>query len=644
MKNYWNLKLSKIVYLFFAIVPVIAHAQPSARLKDEEKYLYPINPGKPGSLAGNMGELRSTHFHSGIDIRTNNMVGMPVSASKSGYISKVIISTAGYGNVLFVTHADGNSTLYAHLSELRGAVANEVLKQRYAKKTSEIELTFAPGQFPVSQGEIIALSGNSGGSTGPHLHFDIRDSSNNALNPLQFGFNEVSDKFPPTAEKIALQTLDINSRINDRFGRFEFYAQRVGKNYILAQPILAHGNIGIEILAKDKFAAKSAFYGGVNYFEMKVDSQRVFNQAIEKLDVAETRTIYTLTNYKTMRTKGTRFYKLYIDDGNDLKFYEGSPGKGKINVSGKNDMRIQIDMKDSYGNKSNASFWLRPDDIVKEVDTLEPLPPTTDIFFDITENVMMVVAKPCGDSSRIASVFEKGVSSKREPTYYNANRSVYLFDLRKEIPDSVVVCGKSVKPKINAMIPSNTPYKFYNEFMDIDFPAASLYDTLFLDTDHQITKNGTEVFTIGDRINPLNKAIHVSVRPSQLVNWTPSSAIYRLAGRGYTYIGGKHENGKIDFYTREFGDFIVLEDTVPPSIRVMYVNTLVAKFKIKDNLSGISSFEANLNGNWLLLNYDYKTGMIWSEKLDKNQPLRGNLELVVTDNAGNKKIYKQRIP
>ena len=180
------------------------------------------------------------------------------------------------------------------------------------------------------RGDTIGLSGNSGSSGGPHLHYDIRDSENNALDPIKVaGFTELVDKYPPAAEKIALRTMDINSRINGRFGRFEFYAQRVGNNFVIANPIFATGNIGIEIVAKDKLAYKSQFFGGVNHIEVKVDSQLIFKQAIEKVNIAETRAIYTLMDFKTMRNKGTRFYKLYIDDGNNLKFYGQSPAQVK---------------------------------------------------------------------------------------------------------------------------------------------------------------------------------------------------------------------------------------------------------------------------------------------------------------------------
>ena len=188
------------------------------------------------------------------------------------------------------------------------------------------------------------------------MHFDIRDKNNFALNPLLVeSFPEITDDLPPAVEKIALRTLDINSRINDRFGRFEFYAKRVGNNFVFDVPILATGTIGVEILAKDKLAPNSRFYGGVNYIQVRVDSQLIFNQSIDKLNVAKGRHILTVMDFKTLRSSGTRFYKLFLDDGNGLNFYDKSPGDGKIKVDSGDDKDVEVTMKDSYGNASKLS-------------------------------------------------------------------------------------------------------------------------------------------------------------------------------------------------------------------------------------------------------------------------------------------------
>jgi hypothetical protein len=616
---------------------------PLEKFPNEETYLYPINPGQPGSLAGTMGELRSTHFHSGIDIRTNNQIGFPVLASKSGYISRVTVSPSGYGNVLYITHPDGNTSLYGHLDKFSGSVARHVLEEQYKTKTVDVDLFFTPDQFKVKRGDTVAISGNSGSSAGPHLHFDIRDPDNYALNPLLVeGFPEIVDDLPPSVEKIALRTLDINSRINDRFGRFEFYAQRVGNDYIFSAPILATGNIGVEILAKDKLAPRSAFFGGVNYIEMRVNDKLLFNQSIDKINIAETRGIYTLMDFKTMRLSGNRFYKLYIDDGNELKFYDKSPSSGKIKVPEKSS-EVKITMKDTYGNASNISFILQSAPLTKEVKLLEPL--KSDLEYDVMENTLMITSQPCLVDSNSATVYTRSKQHSIEPAYYNANRAVYLIDLRKETPDSVTLCNKSIVTNFRAIVPPGQQYNYYSDIMDIEFPENAVYDTVYLTTYQGIrSEDSLEVFNIGSRTNPLNKSINVTLRPSTKYEWDKTLAVYRVAGKGaYAYLGGGWQNGGILFSTREFGDFIILRDVTPPVIKPIVINNVIAKFKIRDNLSGINKFEATINGKWLLMHYDAKTATIWSEKLEKNKPLKGAFELVVTDNSGNETKYTRQI-
>lgn len=630
-----------IVAFVATVCPFFSSGQfspPEENFSSGETFLYPINPGLPGSLAGTMGELRNTHFHSGLDIRTNNVIGLPVLASKSGYISRVSVGPTGYGNVLYITHPDGYTTIYAHLDKFKGDVAEHVLNEHYRKRSANLNLYFKPGQFPVQRGDTIALSGNSGSSGGPHLHFDIRDQNNFALNPLLVeSFPEIKDELPPAVEKIALRTLDINSRINDKFGRFEFYAKRVGSDYVFDVPILASGTIGVEILAKDKLAPNSRFYGGVNYIQVRVDSQLIFNQSIDKLNVAKGRHILTVMDFKTLRNNGSRFYKLFLDDGNALNFYEQSPGDGKIVVRDGDDRDVEVTMKDSFGNSSKLSFRLRPSPITREVTLLEPL--KTELEHDIHENVLKITTASCSADSNRAVVHAGGGQRLIEPDYANANRAVYLLDLRKEIPDSVVICNRSVVPKIVASVPSEVQYDYYSDIIDVKFPVNSLYDTVYLNVDHRLFPDSSEVFTLGSPYVPLNKTIEVTIRPMRNIKWDESMAIYRLEGKGYSYLGGKWENGAVHFSTREFGDFTTLQDLNAPTIKPVIVNNYVARFKIQDDLSGISAYRATINGDWLLMYYDAKTATIWSERLNKDELLKGEFKLVVIDRAGNRAVY-----
>jgi murein DD-endopeptidase MepM/ murein hydrolase activator NlpD len=139
MRSCWNLRLSNSVFVLLLLtLSVSTKAQFSLidkllPTKSEvlSPYLFPVNPGSPNYLAGTMGELRSTHFHAGIDVRTDNKVGIPILATQQGYISRVIVGPYGYGNALFITHPDGNTSLYGHLDKFKGGIDTHILQQQY---------------------------------------------------------------------------------------------------------------------------------------------------------------------------------------------------------------------------------------------------------------------------------------------------------------------------------------------------------------------------------------------------------------------------------------------------------------------------------------------------------------------------------
>src|SRR5688572_26974766 len=626
MKSCWSLKLSRVVGILILITSqgYAQFSETDSKTFREEKFIFPLKPGQPGSLAGTMGELRNTHFHTGIDIRTNNEIGWAVLASKSGYISRAGVSPSGFGNVLYVNHPDGTTTLYGHLDKFGGRVGDFILKERYRRKTSDIELNFQPNQFPVKQGDTIAFAGNTGSSGGPHLHFDIR-RNNQALDPLKFDFTEVNDTSAPLVQKIALKALDINSRINDKFGRFEFYTTRNGKNYSLPVPILASGRIGIELLGYDR-VDNARYKCGINYIEVFVDSVKVFSQKIEELNLAESRSIYAFIDYKTLRNQGNRFYKLYIDDGNKLNFYNGSPGTGQIKVNPDKVSHVLIVMKDIYGNTSQATLRLKPSTPIKQVNFLEAA--RVPVAYDIQENTLTITTQAYADKKPLA--WFGGTATEIEATYFSKGKSVYLFDLRKTIPDSINVCGQSLVPNIKAVIPAGTQYKYYSVPMDVQFPRNALFDTLYFNAVHRMTPDSSEIFTIGNPFVPLNRNISITLRPVLNYSTAKNVGIYRLVGRNYNYEGGKWLNGAFIFTTREFGHFTILTDTIPPNIRFIYANSQAVRFKIRDDLSGIASFEATINGKWLLMNYDAKNDVIMSERKSKTELLKGDLQLIVT--------------
>lgn len=635
------MRLSKFIAFVFLFIVKSSFAQFSAPKDNLDRastgadtYLFPVEPGSPNLLAGTMGELRSNHFHSGIDVRTNGRIGVPILSAQQGYVSRISISTGGYGNALYITHPNGHTTVYGHLDRFEKKIADYVRKEQYRKKSFDVNLFFKPGTFNINRGDTVAYSGNSGGSSGPHLHFDIRDKNNEALNPLIFNFDEVVDNIPPIAQKIAFRTMDINSRINDQFGRFEFYVVKEGDNYRLPFPILASGTIGIELLGHDKLD-NSRSRCGINHIEMFAGEQRVFKQVIDKVNFGDTRNILTLMDYTTLKNSGDRYNKLYIDDGNGLNYYAGTLNKGIVTVKDK-DVPIKILMKDSYGNESEVSLSLRPSTPPIEVNTMAPS--SRNFSHKYIENILEITSsRALGDS---AITYSSKGSENVAPAYSGKNQHVFLFDLRKKLPDSIKVGNEILHTDFKDMIPSGVPYKYYSDLVDISFSRSSLYDTVFLRLRH--SNKDKEIFSIGDSIYPINRNISITLKPKG--SYTEKFSVYRSAGRYYQYMGGTWANGKITFSTRDFGDFVLLEDTNAPSIRKMAVNGAAARFKIHDDLSGIAYYEANINGEWLLMNYDYKTNMIWAERQNSKVPLKGDLSVKVVDNAGNENIYKEKIP
>ncbi|MDH4058016.1 MAG: M23 family peptidase, partial [Cyclobacteriaceae bacterium] len=285
-------------------------------------------------------------------------------------------------------------------------------------------------------------------------------------------------------------------------------------------------------------------------------------------------------------------------------------------------------------------FRIKSTNPIDELLTLESA--RAELAAEIEDNTLVVSAKPCSKEKVNAMAYTKGISYEIEPAYFNSVKAVYLVDLRKTLPDSVVVCDRSVITNLKAMVPSGMEYKYYSDLMDIRFPERSLYDTLYFSVQHYIRSDNQEIFSLGPEL-PFSGGVSVTLKPAIPYSMDKKTAVYRVNGNSLSYEGGVWANGKLTFAPRELGDFTILSDTIPPSITRIYANNQAVRFKISDRLSGISTFEATINGKWLLLDYDAKSHAIVSRRLNPDELIRGDFELTVTDQAGNKKTYTQKI-
>lgn len=637
MTNYWNSRLSRALIIFTGIlISVDSYGQlEENHLYKENYYLFPIKPGIRNTLAGTMGELRSSHFHSGLDIRTEGRIGLAVHASAPGYISRISVSSSGYGNAAYILHPNGHTTVYAHLDRFNGALAQYIREEQYRRKTFEVNLYFRKDQFKVERGDTIAFAGNSGSSGGPHLHFDLRDKNQYPLNPLKYGFDEVLDRTPPVAKKIAIKTLDKDARVNGEFGRHEFNLRRVGNNYVIDEPVEVKGKIGLELYGYD-ILDNARFRCGITEISLKAGDKEVFKQEINTFSFAEQRNILKHMNYADLHDTGERYHKLYIDDGNELRFYSTDNNKGKLTFRDSALTPIKIAMTDSYNNISYVDFKLKSTG--SDSDKAVEKPVSAEIKIDLIDNTLMVKA-PISESAPI--IYTPQSQELLQAYSINKQQAVYLWDMRQGLPHSIDINGENKLLHYKEVVPSQHSFKYYNDKLDMYFPEDALFDTLYLQANYDyIDSNNTEEFTIGDVQVPLRKYISVTLKPQLSYKEPQKYSVYALDHRGNPYYkGGKWEYGRITFWTRDFGKFTILEDITPPKIVPVQVNKDELRFKISDERSGIKDFKCFVNNEWVLMNYDYKTRLIWSEKLDYKMPFTGPVKLIVTDNQGNENVY-----
>ncbi len=628
-----------IIYLVSDTSSNLAFAQRRQANQSQEYpkgyFMFPIQPGQQASLSGGFGDLRTNHFHAGLDIRTGGAEGLSIYAAAEGYVSRIRVMRGGYGNVLYITHPNGYTTVYGHLKNYSSRIEAYLRQQEYNQQTWDIELTPAPNEIPIKKGEIVAISGNTGASGGPHLHFEIRDQAENAINPMKFGFWEIQDSQSPVIERVILKTLNAYSRVNGEFGRVSVAPSRVSEgNYSLPTVIKAHGIVGLELNAYDR-SQTSPFRMGVTDLEVQVDGITTYKLNLEKMPFDISKDINVHIDYEVAETNSVKIQKCYVADGNRLSIYETDQNQGKIYVNDGQLHRVYIRVRDSYGNTSTLNFSIQGD--VPNENFVEELADESNyvgnISTSITENTLAIRAKNTKIPNAILQY--KGIPTSVPLAYTRAKESVYLHDLNKGIADFVQVESSSERIGIKQEILPQSGGFYSEPNLQIDF-ADALYDTLYLKT----AVNGNRISINSEKI-PLKDFINVTWTPSG-VAISPKTSVYYV-NDGRKYLGGTWSGNRIQFKTKELGDFQAISDYEAPSIRPTKIDSTDIRFSISDALSGIKTFNCYVNGQWVLMDYEYKSNRVWSIKLDEAETFSGDLKLEVTDNVGNLAVYEVNI-
>lgn len=525
----------------------------------------------PLDFSGSFGELRSNHFHSGLDIKTNGKEGLSVFAVADGYVSRIKISSYGYGKAIYITHPNGYTTVYAHLQKANGSIQEYITKTQYSKKSFEVEMFPSPNELPVKQGDVIAFSGNSGGSGGPHLHFEFRETaSEKIVNPLCFGFNKmVQDQRKPILSGIIVHPID-SVIVNQSQKPVSLSFKKQADGSYLASKVIANGKIGFEINAYDQCTNASnrnglykvnAYLNGVLYFQYD----------FEKFAFAETRYINKFIDYSYYKVKGQRFQKLFFNSEYPLSVLKENKHNGIINTQPNATYTYRIEMFDFHGNQTNVF-----------------------VPIEFGETEILVKKEP-----KITPNFLKANS---EHNYSKNDVSVY-------VPENV----------------------FYDDFY-VDFDVKD------------------NVLTFGDDSVPMHSSVTITFSNVEGLTEEERSKTFiaSVKGRSLNYNSTTRKGNSFIAKVRDMGQFKLAQDSIPPRIyNVNFVegrnlnpqNTL--SVSISDLHSGIDSYNAYLNGEWILMEYDYKTKKLVHHLKDNKYAIgRNDLKVIVTDNLQNSTTFE----
>lgn len=614
--------MKKILIAFTLIISTVCIAQQNF---PQGYFILPINPGQVTSLSGCFGDIRINHFHSGLDIRTGGVEGKRVVAAADGYVSRIRVQNGGYGNALYLTHPNGYTTVYAHLKEFNTEIGQYLTSQQYAQKSWEIDLPVEAGLLTYRQGELVALSGNTGGSGGPHLHFEIRDEKENTLDPAQFGFKEIRDVTPPVIEKITLRCMSADARVNGKFGSFDFKPIKQGNRYVLPASVRATGRIGVEMLTYDR-AANSPFRLGVNEIELKMNGEREYLFRLDRMGFHNKLDMNIHVNYEKLVQNNEKIHKCYVEEANSFDFYESGKHWGHLQVEeARNEVSIRV--SDSHGNATSLAFAL-----LKDASGVLSEPAVSSV--SLLNNFLKVNTAERTESMKVITYGGKEIQVPVHPAAGNGGTAIY--DLKEGFPEQVLMGEKEISLPVNTAITLQNPQISLPNLRG-DF-SNTLYDDAYI-----FTEVDDSALVLHEDIIPLKGAAELHWTKTGAVNYPEKLKVY-LDGKKKKFIGGNWKDKTISFRTREFGTYLTLYDFDPPVITPRTVNPHDLRFTISDKLSGIRKIECYVNGEWILMDYEYKTGAIWSRKLDPAQTFSGNLVLKVTDFCNNTQSYETLIP
>ena len=527
----------------------------------------------PLKLSGTFGEFRPTHFHAGLDIKTQGKEGLKVSSIKAGSVRRIKVATTGYGKCLYIQHADGTTSVYAHLKKFAPKIESFIKAYQYEKETFLTQKFLKIGEMTVEQGEVIGYSGNTGGSLGPHLHFEIRDTkAETPLNPLQLRF-EIPDSIRPIVQGFYRYKKEENGLSK----KTQLPLERINDSVYQADLQLLGGThaFGIRLFDRQDLSYNR---NGIYKAVVKVNGEEKFSYTFDKIDFRDGKKIEALIDYPTYREERIRIQKLFRDLDVDYSFLPKTAPDGFVNFEKDRAYQIEIVVEDYTHNKTYISFY--------------------------------VEGKEDFRSAPVA-VMQNHIAKDKD----------YLFAFEKH----------------EVYVPENTFYQ------SIDLVINEKKDTLIIEEIPFPQRKGFELSVA------IPKALD-SIERQQL-----SLAVYdpkeEKEEKQLRYVWTAKKDSILQTKYAYAGQYVLTKDSLAPTIKPLNFkdqqwmsNYKFLEVEVDDEFSGIKSYQATINGQWILMEYEPKDKtLIYNFSDIEFDQTQLNFELEVEDQVGNTSVYNATI-